>query len=125
MNRLGELERSIMDVSWSAGGRLTVRDVVNRLSDRKLAYSTVMTVMNRLVRKGFLVRERDGDGRAWRYRPAAAREAYVAELMLSALGETGDRLAALSHFARFVSVAEAEALREALPPPASPCDLRG
>ncbi|TMR96287.1 BlaI/MecI/CopY family transcriptional regulator [Nonomuraea basaltis] len=117
MNSLGELERSIMEVLWSTDAWLTVREVVNRLSDRKLAYTTVMTVMNRLVRKDFIRRERDDDGRTWRYRSAAGREAYVAELMLSALSETGDgdRLAALSHFARSVSLEEAEALRQALP----------
>ncbi|MDP4505447.1 BlaI/MecI/CopY family transcriptional regulator [Nonomuraea turcica] len=115
MNSLGELERSIMEVLWSTDDWLTVREVVNRLSDRNLAYTTVMTVMNRLVRKDFIRRERDDDGRTWRYRPAAGREAYVAELMLSALSETGDRLAALGHFARSVSLEEAEALRQALP----------
>ncbi|TDD24719.1 BlaI/MecI/CopY family transcriptional regulator [Nonomuraea diastatica] len=116
MNSLGELERSIMDVLWRSGTWMTVREVVNELSDRKLAYSTVMTVMNRLAAKGFVRRERDDDGRTWRYLPAAGREAYIAELMLSALSETGDRIAALSHFARSVTAEEAEALREALPP---------
>ncbi|MFI6289934.1 BlaI/MecI/CopY family transcriptional regulator [Nonomuraea sp. NPDC050790] len=115
MNSLGDLERAIMDVLWDSGRPLTVRDVVNAITGRKLAYTTVMTVMNRLVRKDFIRRERDDDGRTWVYQAAAGREAYIAELMLSALGETGDRLAALSHFARSVTDAEAEALRESLP----------
>ena len=46
--------------------------------------------------------------------PAATREAYVAELMLTALDQTGDRDAALARFAQSVSGAEAEVLREAL-----------
>jgi predicted transcriptional regulator len=71
-----------------------------------------MTVLDRLAKKGFARRERDG--RAWRYRPAATREAYVAELMLTALDQTGDRVAALARFAQSVSGAEAEVLREAL-----------
>ncbi|MEV0621923.1 BlaI/MecI/CopY family transcriptional regulator [Nonomuraea sp. NPDC050404] len=116
MNSLGGLERRIMDVLWGSDAWLTVREVANRISDSGLAYTTVMTVMNRLVGKEFLLRERTEDGRTWRYRPAAGREAYVAELMLSALSETGDRIAALGHFARSVTVEEAEALREALPP---------
>ncbi|MFG6201762.1 BlaI/MecI/CopY family transcriptional regulator [Nonomuraea sp. JJY05] len=120
MNSLGDLERRIMDVLWDSEPWLTVREVVTRLSDRDLAYTTVMTVMNRLTGKDFLLRERTEDGRTWRYRPAAGREAYVAELMLSALSETGDRIAALSHFARSVTVEEAEALREALPDEAGP-----
>jgi len=71
-----------------------------------------MTVLDRLAKKGFARRERDG--RAWRYRPAATREAYVAELMLTALDQTGDRVAALARFAQSVSGTEAEVLREAL-----------
>jgi hypothetical protein len=71
-----------------------------------------MTVLDRLAKKGFARRERDG--RAWRYRPAATREAYVAELMLTALEQTGDRDAALARFAQSVSGAEAVVLRDAL-----------
>jgi Penicillinase repressor len=71
-----------------------------------------MTVLDRLAKKGFARRERDG--RAWRYRPAATREAYVAELMLTALDQTGDRDAALARFAQSVTGAEAGVLREAL-----------
>ena len=73
-----------------------------------------MTVLDRLAKKGFARRERDG--RAWRYRSAASREAYVVELMLSALAQTGDRLAALARFARSVTADEAQVMRRALAP---------
>jgi predicted transcriptional regulator len=71
-----------------------------------------MTVLDRLAKKGFARRERDG--RAWRYRPAETRESYVAELMLTALEQTGDRDAALARFAQSVTGAEATVLRDAL-----------
>jgi predicted transcriptional regulator len=112
VNRLGDLERAIMEVLWQTDSSLTVRQVSNGLDQRNLAHTTVMTVLDRLAKKGFARRERDG--RAWRYRPAATREAYVAELMLTALDQTGDRVAALARFAQSVSGAEAEVLREAL-----------
>ena len=112
MNRLGDLERAIMEVLWQTDSALTVRQVSNGLDQRELAHTTVMTVLDQLAKKGFARRERDG--RAWRYRPAATREAYVAELMLTALDQTGDRVAALARFAQSVSGAEAEVLREAL-----------
>jgi predicted transcriptional regulator len=112
VNRLGDLERAIMEVLWQTDSSLTVRQVSNGLDQRNLAHTTVMTVLDRLSKKGFARRERDG--RAWRYRPAATREAYVAELMLTALDQTGDRVAALARFAQSVSGAEAEVLREAL-----------
>ncbi|HZB29926.1 MAG TPA: BlaI/MecI/CopY family transcriptional regulator [Streptosporangiaceae bacterium] len=117
MKGLGELERTVMEVLWArvdAGqGAATAREVGRALAnERDLAHTTVMTVLDRLAKKGFLQRERDG--RAWRYRPVASRASYVAELMLGALDLTGDRNAALAHFARSVSGDEAEVLRRAL-----------
>jgi predicted transcriptional regulator len=112
VNRLGELERAIMDVLWEASQSLTVREVSAQLTERDLAHTTVMTVLDRLSKKGFARRQRDG--RAWRYRAAESREAYVTELMLSALDQTGDRQAALARFVRSVSGSEARALRHAL-----------
>jgi predicted transcriptional regulator len=112
--RLGDLERAVMDVLWdgTTGGGHTVRDVAETLKDRGLAYTTVMTVLDRLAGKGMVERERAG--RAWSYRAAAAREAYIAQLMLDALDLAGSRDAALVRFARSVSGTEAEVLRSAL-----------
>ena len=64
VNRLGDLERAIMDVLWDTDTSLTVREVSARLTERNLAHTTVMTVLDRLAKKGFARRERDG--RAWR-----------------------------------------------------------
>src|ERR1700739_240768 len=100
-----------MEVLWRTDSALTVREVSIGLP-QTLAHTTVMTVLDRLAKKGFARRERDG--RAWRYRPAATREAYVAELMLTALDQTGDRGAALARFAQSVAGDEGEVLREAL-----------
>src|SRR5690606_30339925 len=112
LKRLGDLERAVMDVLWNAGQPATVREVVTALADRGLAYTTVMTVLDRLTRKE-LVR-RQPAGRAWRYSPVRTRDAYVAELMLEALDLTGDRDAALVHFAQSVSGPDADVLRDAL-----------
>ncbi|MQA83782.1 MAG: BlaI/MecI/CopY family transcriptional regulator [Streptosporangiales bacterium] len=113
VNRLGYLERTVMNVLWERGEPLTARDVGRALAgDRDLAHTTVMTVLDRLAKKGLLARQRDG--RAWRYRPAASRETYVAELMLNALDQTRDRDAALARFARSVTGEEARVLRSAL-----------
>jgi predicted transcriptional regulator len=112
VRRLGELERAIMDVLWESDEPLTVRQVGAYLTDRDLAHTTVMTVLDRLAKKGFARRGRDG--RAWRYCAAADRETYVTELMMHALDQTGDRSAALASFARRVSDAEARVLRREL-----------
>jgi predicted transcriptional regulator len=115
VTRLGDLERAVMDVLWDrdpAAGPSTVRDVAEALKDRDLAYTTVMTVLDRLAGKGMVSRERAG--RAWQYQPAASREAYIAQLMLDALDLAGSRDAALVRFARSVTGTEAEVLRAAL-----------
>jgi predicted transcriptional regulator len=112
VNRLGDLERAVMDVLWDRTQPATVREVADALTGRELAYTTVMTVLDRLTAKQVVTRERVG--RAWSYRPAATREAYVAQLMLDALDLTGSRDAALVRFARSVTGAEAEILRTAL-----------
>ena len=101
-----------MEVLWQTDVPLTVREGSARLTERNLAHTTVMTVLDRLAKKCFAKRQRDG--RAWRYCPAATRETYVTELMLTALDQTGDRTAALTRFAQSVSGIEAEVLRDAL-----------
>ncbi|WP_205705257.1 BlaI/MecI/CopY family transcriptional regulator [Kineococcus indalonis] len=105
-----------MDRLWGAGRPLTVREVHEQLAaHRKIAYTTVMTVLDRLAKKAVVRQEREG--RAFRYSPVASREQMVADLMLDALGgvEAVDtRQAALVHFVGGVSPAEAAALREAL-----------
>ncbi|SCL18830.1 Predicted transcriptional regulator [Micromonospora rhizosphaerae] len=116
MTRLGDLERAVMDVLWdsvpSTSNGVTVREVADALAGRELAYTTVMTVLDRLAGKGMVQREREG--RAWRYRAAASREAHIAQLMLDALDLGGSRDAALVRFARSVTGTEAEVLRAAL-----------
>ncbi|EFC83893.1 BlaI/MecI/CopY family transcriptional regulator [Parafrankia sp. EUN1f] len=115
MARLGDLERSVMDVLWSADGWLTARDVAARLHhERDLAYTTVLTVLERLERKGFVRRQRAA--RAHRYAAADSRETVVAEAMLEALGTADDRGSALVRFVGSVSAEEAEILRRALEP---------
>jgi predicted transcriptional regulator len=109
---LGELERAVMAQLWAAPGPLTVREVHDRL-ERELAYTTVMTVLGRLAKKGVVRQERDG--KAYRYAAASTREQMAAELMLEALGDVGeDRTAALVAFVDRVGPEEAAALRAAL-----------
>jgi predicted transcriptional regulator len=96
---LGDLEREVMTQLWNAGEPLTVRQVHERLSrDRDLAYTTVMTVLDRLAKKGVVTQQRAD--RAYRYAPAQTREEMTAALMLDALSAAPDgvRDAALAHF---------------------------
>ena len=123
----GELERAVLGVLWSAPGPVSAREVLTTLSQedqggRRLAVTTVLTVLDRLRRKGLARRERDG--RAHRYEAAISREAYVADLMMEALGQAPDRGAALNRFLGSVTATDADHLRRALskpgPPPGRP-----
>ena len=102
-----------MDRLWAAERPLSVRDVLEELrAERVLAYTTVMTVMDNLHRKGWLTREMAG--RAYLYRPAASRESYTAGLMSQAFNQANDPAATLVHFIEAMSPEEAAALRQAL-----------
>jgi len=109
----GELEAVIMDRLWTWGEAATVRAVVDDLvGEREIAYTTVMTVMDNLYRKGWLERERQG--KAWLYEPTLSREEYSARLMREALDDSGDRETAFAHFVEQMSDEESQTLRVAL-----------
>ncbi|WP_420810683.1 BlaI/MecI/CopY family transcriptional regulator [Jiangella asiatica] len=113
--RLGELERAVMEHLWALDEPATVRQVHEALAgSREVAYTTVMTVLDRLARKGSA--EQIRDGRAYRYRPAMSRDELTAELMHEALDtvDGSDRTAALLRFVGSASEDDAEALRDAL-----------
>ena len=116
LNPLGELERAVMDQLWSRAEPQTVRQVHEALClQRDLAYTTVMTVLQRLARKNFV--EQIRDDRAHQYAPRHGRDELVAGLMVDALRQaanSGDREAALVHFVERVDADDADALRRAL-----------
>jgi predicted transcriptional regulator len=109
----GELEAVIMDRLWSRHEPATVREVLTELrTQREIAYTTVLTVMDNLWKKGWLRRE--PAGRAYRFAPVLTREQYGAQVMRHALDRSGDRAVALTHFVGRMSLAEAGALRAVL-----------
>jgi predicted transcriptional regulator len=116
LTRLGELERAVMDHLWASHEPQTVRQVHEGLSaQRDLAYTTIMTVLQRLAKKNLVVQHRDD--RAHRYAPTHGRDELVAGLMVDALDQVSDsdsREAALVHFVERVGADEADALRRAL-----------
>jgi predicted transcriptional regulator len=125
----GHLERAVLQVLWERASPAAARDVLAALGERagtgdgaprELAITTVLTVLDRLRRKGLVRRERSG--RAHLYQAAVSREAYVAGLMLEALGQAPDRSAALTRFLGSVTPDDTDHLRRALggqpePPP--------
>jgi predicted transcriptional regulator len=111
MVRLGELEQQVIGVLWaSPDTEMTVREVAAHFPDH--AYTTVLTVLDRLEHKGLVGRDRAG--RAHRYSASGTREAYAATLMREALAATPNPSAVLVHFAENVTEDEAVLLRQIL-----------
>ncbi|MFO7947814.1 MAG: BlaI/MecI/CopY family transcriptional regulator [Armatimonadota bacterium] len=71
---LGSLETMVMDAVWEAGEPVSVEQVRSKLEEagKQSAYTTVMTTMSRLFKKGLLQREMRG--KAYYYTPAVSRE---------------------------------------------------
>lgn len=98
---------------WRWNRPVTVREVLeDLLTEREIAYTTVMTVLDKLYRKGWL--RRDRADRAYRYEPVSSREAYTAALMNDAWATSDNPAAALVHFFGLMSPEQRSALRDAL-----------
>ncbi|QCC78725.1 BlaI/MecI/CopY family transcriptional regulator [Nocardioides daphniae] len=106
-----------MDVLWDLdeGQEVTVREVHAALSQtRDVAYTTVMTVMDRLARKGMTIQHKEG--RAYRYLARTTRAEMTADLMRGTLSDlgSGEREPALVAFVEEASAEDLAALRRAL-----------
>ena len=102
-NSLGALERDVMAIAWDRG-EISVRDACAQLGS-SVAYTTVMTTMDRLFKKGLLTRRKVG--RAFVYRATASRTeiegAVATELVHSLLQREGEPLPVLSSLVDAVS----------------------
>lgn len=111
---LGELELAVMDILWGRD-EATVRDVLQALNaSRSLAYTTVMTVMNRLWGKGIL--QRRLEGKTHIYHAAGSREGFQSEIsrrqVRALVDDFGD--VALAHFAAEIGRADPARLKKLL-----------
>jgi predicted transcriptional regulator len=84
---LGSLETKVLELLWGQDSAVTVRHVHQAFPE--LAYTTLMTTLDRLYRKGVLVRRRRG--RAFAYEPRCSRDELLSELVS---GHVTDLLAA-------------------------------
>lgn len=96
---LGNLESEIMEIIWRKGSEVCVRDVLEELaSRRKIAYTTVMTIMIRLSEKKILEKRKEGN--TFFFIPAMSKELFtrnvVGNVVDSLLEDFAD--ATMSHF---------------------------
>lgn len=99
---LHEFESELMELLWELGeGNVRAAlEELNRRSNKERKYTTVMTTMARLDKKGLLVRRREG--KTDFYKPAMTREEYLEARAPAEVGALVDNYgeAALVHFAR-------------------------
>jgi len=98
----GTLELRVLEALWALGREASVRDVLDTFPGA--AYTTVMTTMERLHRKGVLARRRDG--RAFLYQPVSSRETMESRLVartIEPLLRGGSAQPILSYFVDEVS----------------------
>lgn len=73
---LGKLESEIMEIVWQSQSPISVRSVTEILhQQRKIAYTTVMTIMGRLTEKGLL--KRNKSGKAYVYQPSYSKDKFL------------------------------------------------
>lgn len=87
-SNLGPLEHKVMEIVWKQQ-KATVYSVVEVLEqDKCLAYTTVMTVMSRLAKKGILSRQKKG--KTYIYSPKQSKEKFVHQLVRSTMNRIVD-----------------------------------
>lgn len=110
MRKFGDLEAAVMAQLWAHDEARTVRQTLDDLApERPLAYTTVMTVMDNLHRKGFLTRTQQR--RAYLYQPLRSREEHAAALMTEVLDASEDQTTTLLHFVEQMTPTEVRRLR--------------
>jgi predicted transcriptional regulator len=110
---LGELEDAVMSRIWKWNRPVTVREVLEDLqNERSIAYTTVMTVLDNLQRKGWV--RRHAEGRAYRYEAVSSRAAYAAALMNDAWSRSDNATAALVAFFGLMNEDQRVMVRDAL-----------
>jgi predicted transcriptional regulator len=105
----------VLRILWSHDGALSAREVVSGFPDRDAApaLTTVLTVLDRLAKKGSVTRWESGP-RGAVFSASTLESAFTAEAMVSALAVSSDRNAALLRFAGELDARDIDVLRRAI-----------
>jgi predicted transcriptional regulator len=107
--KLGDLEREVMEILWDEPSvAFSVRDVNAHFPNH--AYTTILTVLSRLSKKGFVVETKAG--RINTFHATASREDYITGMIMEALSSTDDRQAVLARFAQSLPASDKSFFRK-------------
>jgi predicted transcriptional regulator len=107
----GRLEDEVLAVLWAGGRAMTPAEVQLDLGDR-LAYTTVMSTLTRMYRKGLVARE--STGRGYAYTPTVDEAVHTAEAMTELLARRHDRAGVLARFVSSLSAEDERLLQQLL-----------
>lgn len=112
---LGELEQAIMDLLWDASDALTANEVRTALVEHQEsgpAITTVLTVLGRLYKKGFVTK--DSSRRPHEFSPSTTREEHTVQLLNEVLGSASDKHAVLARFIGGIDPSDAHQVQQLL-----------
>jgi predicted transcriptional regulator len=107
----GMLEDEVLGVLWTTGRPMTPAEVQAELGDR-LAYTTVMSTLTRMYRKGILTRQEARKGYA--YAPTVDEASHTAQAMTDLLSRRHDRAGVLARFLSSLRPEDEELLQRLL-----------
>ncbi len=107
----GMLEDEVLAVLWTSDRPMTPAQVQLAFEDR-LAYTTVMSTLSRMYRKGLVSRESAGKG--YVYRPTVDEASHTAQAMADLLSRRRDRAGVLARFVSSLKPEEEELLQRLL-----------
>ncbi len=102
-----------MAALWHSAEPLSARDIQEALTGECPAYTTVITTLDRLEKKGLVTRQAESP-RKVRFSPTRSEVEHASHSMMTALADAGDRRAALLKFTGDLDDDDLEALRAAV-----------
>jgi predicted transcriptional regulator len=110
----GELENLVLEILWDAEQPLTSNEVLARCNvDSKLALTTILTVLSRLIDKE-LVQRSNGEGRSNLFAAVTSREEHTARQLLDLINDSANQALTLSHFTAGLNKKSVAALKKLL-----------
>jgi predicted transcriptional regulator len=107
IDQLGDLQARVLEAVWDRG-EATVKDVRADLPEPRPAYTTVLTVMQKLAKGGWLTHR--AEGRSYVYMPTRSREEAGQSALRRVVGRVfgGDRLLAFQNLIDDETIGEAD-----------------
>ena len=112
---MGELEQAIMELLWDSAEALTANEVRDTLAARhesEPAITTVLTVLGRLNKKGFVTK--DSSRRPHEFTATTSREEHTVQLLNDVLGSAVDKHAVLARFIGGIDASDAQQVQRLL-----------